>query len=226
MFDRIARRYDLMNRLMTLGRDVTWRQLAARIALAERPAVVLDVATGTADLALELARRGAPRVVAIDFSLGMLRLAQRKCRAAAATTIQLVCGDAMRLPLRTGAVDVCTIAFGLRNLPDYAEGIRELARVLRPGGRLVILETTPAQGPLAPLTRLYFEGLVPWIGGAISGDRAAYRYLPRSTAAFPHAEELAGLLRRMGFRDVRYRLLMLGTVALHTAVRGGEGDER
>ena len=224
MFDRIARRYDLMNRLMTFGRDVAWRRQAAREALVSSPRYVLDVATGTADLALELSRQGAARVVALDFSLAMLRLAARKC-AATRRPLTLLCGDAMRLPFRDASLDACTIAFGLRNLPDYREALAEFARVLRPGGRLVVLETTPLRGPLAPLLRLYFERVVPWLGGLISGDLDAYRYLPRSTAAFPAADELADLLHTVGFSPVNYRKFMFGTVALHIAIRAAAPSE-
>jgi demethylmenaquinone methyltransferase/2-methoxy-6-polyprenyl-1,4-benzoquinol methylase len=194
MFDRIARRYDLMNRLMTFGRDVAWRRAAARAALEHRPLTVLDIATGTGDLAFELAAQGAPRVIALDFSLEMLRLAARKQGTARwRAAVRFVCGDAMRLPFPDASLDACTIGFGLRNLPDYEAAVGEFARVLRPGGRLVVLETTPFAGPLAPLFRFYFDYLVPWIGGIVSGDRDAYRYLPRSTAAFPSAPELAEL---------------------------------
>jgi len=226
MFDRIARRYDLMNRVMTFGRDIAWRRAAARAALEVAPSVILDVATGTGDLALELAAQGACRVLALDFSVEMLRLAARKRAATRAQRVALLCGDAMRLPLRDSSVDVCTIAFGLRNLPDYAAAIGEFARVLRPGGRLVILETSPARGLLAPLLRLYFDGFVPWLGGLVSGDREAYRYLPRSTAAFPTPHELAALLRSSGFPAVRYRTFMLGTVALHIAERASSSSWR
>lgn len=219
MFDRIAPRYDLMNRLMSFGRDVSWRRAAARAALAGTPTVVLDIATGTGDLARELAAAGAPLVLALDFSLEMLRRATRKRPTALASRVTFLCGDAMRLPLRDRSVDACTIAFGLRNLPDYAAAVREFARVLRPGGRLVILETTPFRGPLAPLLRLYFDGFVPWLGGLLSGDRDAYTYLPRSTAAFPAPEALAALLREAGFAAVQVRHFMLGTVALHIAER-------
>lgn len=220
MFDRISRRYDLMNRLMTGGRDVAWRRLAAREALASGRGCVLDLATGTADLAIELARQGAARVVALDFSRQMLRGAAEKLHRLGHPRIELVCADAMRLPFPDATFDACTIGFGLRNLPDYQAGIAEMARVLRPGGRVVILETTPVQQPwLAPLFHLYFDRIVPLIGGLVSGDRDAYGYLPRSTGAFPDAETLAGMLASAGLAEVRVRRLMLGTVALHVAVR-------
>jgi demethylmenaquinone methyltransferase/2-methoxy-6-polyprenyl-1,4-benzoquinol methylase len=224
MFDRIAPRYDVMNRLMSLGRDVTWRRAAARAALTYQPGVVLDIATGTGDLAFELAAQGATRVVALDFSRAMLRLAARKRTASHFDRITFLCGDAMRLPFRDASLDACTIGFGLRNLPDYEGAIHEFARVLRPGGVLVILETTPFQGLLAPLFRLYFDRFIPWLGGLISGDRAAYTYLPRSTAAFPTAWELMALLQAAGFVAVQFRKLMAGTVALHVAIRDGSAQ--
>jgi demethylmenaquinone methyltransferase/2-methoxy-6-polyprenyl-1,4-benzoquinol methylase len=220
MFDRISRRYDLMNRLMTGGRDVAWRRLAAREALAGGRSCVLDVASGTGDLAIELARQGAARVVALDFSREMLRGAAEKLRRLGRPRIELVCADAMRLPFPDATFDACTIGFGLRNLPDYQSGIAEMTRVLRPGGRVIILETTPVrQRWLALPFRLYFDRIVPLLGGLISGDRDAYGYLPRSTGAFPDAETLAAMLAGAGLTQVRFRRLMLGTVALHVAVR-------
>ena len=220
MFDRISRRYDLMNRLMTSGRDAAWRRLAAREALAGERGYVLDVATGTADLAIELARQGAVGVVALDFSRQMLRGAAEKLHRLGHPHIELVCADAMCLPFPDATFDACTIGFGLRNLPDYQAGIAEMARVLRPGGRLVILETTPVRQPwLAPLFHVYFDRMVPLLGGLISGDRDAYGYLPRSTGAFPDAETLAAMLANAGLVGVRFQRLMLGTVALHVAVR-------
>jgi len=221
MFDRIVRRYDLMNRLMSLGRDVAWRRLAAREALAGGARQVLDVATGTGDLALELARQGAPRVVGADFSRGMLQLAADKIRGRGAS-IRLLQADAMALPFPDGAFDACTVAFGLRNMPDYEAAVVEMSRVLRPGGRLVVLEMTPLRVPvLRTLFRWYFDRLVPLIGGLISGDRDAYRYLPTSVSAFPPAEELAAIMTRAGLAPVRYQYLMMRTVALHVGVKPG-----
>lgn len=219
MFDRIVRRYDLINRLMSGGRDVAWRRLAARAALAAGARRVLDVATGTGDLALELARQGAPGVVGADFSRGMLGLAADKVRARRAP-VTLLQADAMRLPFPDGAFDACTVAFGLRNMPDYEAAVAEMARVLRPGGRLVILEMTPLRLPvLRTLFRWYFDRLVPIVGGLISGDRDAYRYLPRSVSAFPPADELAQIMHRAGLHPVEYRLLALHTVAIHVGVK-------
>lgn len=223
MFGRIARRYDLMNRLMTGGRDVAWRRLAVRLALpAREPATskVLDVATGTGDLALALDAAGIGDVVGIDFAGPMIRAAAAKGRPTGA--VAWVVGDALALPFGDNAFDACTVAFGLRNMADYGAALREMARVLRPGGRLVCLELTPYRVPvLGRLFGWYFSTIVPFVGGWLSGDRDAYRYLPSSVAAFPTAAALATLMTEAGLGDVSYRLLGGGTVALHMGTKGG-----
>jgi demethylmenaquinone methyltransferase/2-methoxy-6-polyprenyl-1,4-benzoquinol methylase len=227
MFGRIVPRYDLMNRLMTGGRDVAWRRRAVRLALGERDpgrARVLDVATGTGDLALALAGGGAGHVVGVDFARPMLAAAAAKARRArkaeAHGAVVWVVGDALALPFADGTFDACTVAFGLRNMADFAAALGEMARVLRPGGRLVCLELTPYRRPiLGRLFGCYFGRVVPLVGGALSGDREAYRYLPRSVAAFPTAPALAQLMRDAGLVDVSYRLLGGGTVALHVATK-------
>ncbi len=221
MFDRISPRYDLMNRLMTAGRDLAWRRAAARAAVGSGAARVLDVATGTGDLALELVEQGAGRVTGVDFAAAMLRGAVEKLAARGVERVDLVQADAMRLPFPDGCFDACTIAFGLRNLPDYPAAVMELARVVRPGGRVVILEMTPVRQPLfRPLFGAYFDHLVPLVGGLVSGEPEAYRYLPRSVQAFPSASHLTLLMWRAGLREVRYRRFALGTVALHVGVKG------
>ena len=216
MFDRIVPRYDLMNRLMTAGMDRRWRSLAATLAK-PRGRRVLDVATGTGDLAATLLDDGAAAVVGADFALNMLRAARPKLP----TTVPLVLGDAQRLPFQDGCFDAVTNAFLLRNLSDLDLGLREMRRVLRPGGTLVCLEITrPTPGLFAALFNVYFYRLVPALGGLIAGQRTAYRYLPHSLTTFPRADELARRLRRAGFSRVRYELLALGTVAAHVAEPG------
>lgn len=220
MFDRITPRYDLMNRLMTGGRDVVWRREAARIAIASGAERALDVATGTGDLALELHDQGVPDVTGLDFSREMVSSAEVKRRGRNVSGVTFLQGDAMEMPFPDGSFDCLTIAWGLRNLPDYARGIREMARVLKPEGRMVILEMTPLQNEtLRQAFNLYFQNVVPVIGGLISGDRDAYRYLPESVGAFPPAEELAGMMRAAQLRNVRYKLVGGGTVALHIGIR-------
>jgi demethylmenaquinone methyltransferase / 2-methoxy-6-polyprenyl-1,4-benzoquinol methylase len=220
MFDRIVRRYDLMNRLMTGGRDVAWRRKAAEIAIGSGARAALDIATGTGDLAIEMRRQGVPSVIGLDFAAQMLGSASEKVAAQRVSGIDLVRGDAMRLPFADGRFDAATIAWGLRNLPDYERGIAEMSRVLAPGGRLVVLEMTPLRNPaLRRAFNLYFDRMVPLIGGVVSGDPDAYRYLPASVGAFPDADTLADLMRGAGLRNVRYLLLAGGTVGIHVGIR-------
>lgn len=263
MFGRIVRRYDLMNRLMTGGRDAAWRRLAVRAALRDRPPAgtrALDVATGTGDLALALAAGGARFVVGLDFAAPMIAVAAAKGRAAAGvgrvaapvapsaterasgdassplpgvgegdggSAVAWLVGDALALPFPDGAFAACTVSFGLRNMADYGAALREMGRVLGPGGRLVCLELTPYRVPiLGALFGWYFSRVVPLVGGLLSGDRDAYRYLPRSVAAFPPAAELADLMRGAGLADVSYRLLGGGTVALHVGTKPEESAAR
>jgi demethylmenaquinone methyltransferase/2-methoxy-6-polyprenyl-1,4-benzoquinol methylase len=209
MFDRIAPVYDAMNRVMTAGLDLRWRRIAATAVV--RPGDrVLDAACGTGDLALAAANAGASEVVGVDFSPRMLERARRKAPA-----IEWVQGDILELPFADGSFDAATVGFGVRNVADLERGLLELRRVLRPGGRLAVLEITTPRGPLRPFFNLWFERLVPLIGRALPGGRA-YTYLPASVRRFPPAEELAGLLSRCGFDDVRFRLLAGSIVALHT----------
>lgn len=220
MFDRIVGRYDTMNRLMTGGMDVRWRRAAARTAIGAGADTVLDLATGTGDLALELARQGVTNIVGVDFAGEMLRVASDKLRQTGDQQVRLARADAMRLPFVAGTFDAVTVAFGLRNMRDYPAAIVEMARVLKPGGRVVILELSPLkQRLLDRMVRFYSGQVVPLIGGLISGDLDAYRYLPRSANAFPPAQMLATMMRDAGLSNVRYELFAMGTVALHIGIK-------
>jgi demethylmenaquinone methyltransferase/2-methoxy-6-polyprenyl-1,4-benzoquinol methylase len=211
MFDRIAPVYDAMNRVFTMGLDGRWRRLAA--AEAVRPGDrVLDAACGTGDLALA-DRKAGGEVTGLDFSERMLERARRK-----SSQINWLQGDVLALPFDDGSFDAATIGFGIRNVDDLDAGLRELARVVRPGGRLAVLEITRPTGVLRPFFRLWFDVLIPLAGKALPGG-AAYTYLPASVRRFPGPDDLADALRRAGFADVSYRLLAGGIVSLHVARR-------
>lgn len=215
MFASIAGRYDLLNRVLSLGVDRSWRRAATREALLLEPRDVLDVATGTADFALEIKRRVPQvRVTGSDFVPEMLAIGRQKAEARG-LDIVLEEGDALALPYLDESFDAVTCAFGFRNFADYARGLAEMWRVLRPGGRLVILEFPPPRpGLFGDLFRFYFQRVLPRIGGLVSGNAGAYSYLPESVLAFPPPEQLALLMHATGFRS-RYCLLSGGIAALH-----------
>jgi len=209
MFDRIAPVYDLMNRVMTAGLDGRWRRLTARAVV--RPGDrVLDACCGTGDLALADERAGG-RVVGLDFSERMLERARRK-----SASVEWVRGDLLELPFGDASFDAATVGFGVRNVADLERSLRELRRVLRPGGRLGILEITEPRGLLRPFYRLWFYGVVPLLVGRVLRGGSAYSYLPASVRRFPGPDDLAALLERAGFEEVGFRLLAGGIVALHT----------
>jgi demethylmenaquinone methyltransferase/2-methoxy-6-polyprenyl-1,4-benzoquinol methylase len=211
MFDRISPVYDTMNRLMTAGLDRRWRRLTAQAVV--RPGDrVLDACCGTGDLALAAAEAGG-RVTGLDFSERMLARAARKSES-----VEWVRGDLLALPFEDGSFEAATVGFGIRNVEDLESGLRELARVLGPGGRLGCLEITRPRGALKPFFRLWFDGLVPLAGKLLPGG-AAYSYLPASVRRFPGPEDLAAAMHRAGFEEIRWRLLGGGIVALHTATR-------
>jgi demethylmenaquinone methyltransferase / 2-methoxy-6-polyprenyl-1,4-benzoquinol methylase len=209
MFDRIAPVYDAMNRTMTVGLDRRWRRLTA--AAVVRPGDdVLDACCGTGDLAVAAARAGG-RVTGLDFSEPMLERARRK-----APEVEWIRGDLLELPFDSESFDAATVGFGVRNVDDLQRSLSELRRVLRPGGRVGILEITRPRGPLAPFYRFWFDGVVPLLGKLLPGG-SAYTYLPASVRRFPGPAELAEMIEAAGFRDVRVRFFAGGIVALHTA---------
>ncbi len=217
LFDRIAPVYDAMNRVMTAGLDRSWRRLAVE-AVVQPGDRVLDACCGTGDLAVAAEREGG-HVTGLDFSPAMLERARRK-----SGTITWVEGDLLALPFDDGSFDAATVGFGVRNVADLEQGVAELRRVLRPGGRLAILEITQPRGVLKPFFSLWFDRIVPLLGKVLPGGRA-YTYLPASVRRFPGAEELAALLERQGFEQVRFRLMGGTIVALHSAVATGAGGD-
>ena len=218
MFGRVAHRYDLANHVLSLNIDRLWRAHTVRRvrAILDRPdARVLDICCGTGDLVLALSGRAKGRVLGSDFCHPMLVEAYRKLERRRAATA-LFEADALRLPLRDESLDLLTVAFGFRNLADYDAGLREMRRVLRPGGTAAILEfSQPPNGAFAAAYNFYSHRVLPWIGGMLTGNRDAYTYLPESVRKFPSAPELAEDMLRAGLRDVEFEYLTGGIVALH-----------
>jgi demethylmenaquinone methyltransferase / 2-methoxy-6-polyprenyl-1,4-benzoquinol methylase len=220
MFTQIAPSYDLLNHVLSLQLDRLWRARVARILkpiLIRADALVLDLCCGTGDLALALARAGQARVIGADFAHPMLVQANAK----SAAKIPFLEADALQLPFTDKSFDLLTAAFGFRNLANYEDGLREMMRVLKPGGSIAILEfTEPPDGLLGNIYRWYFRRVLPRIGGMLSGDRDAYTYLPRSVLRFFRPAQLGALMESVGFVSVEYRVWTMGTVALHTGIRG------
>lgn len=218
MFSGIAGRYDLLNHVLSLNVDRRWRRRVRNIlqtVLADENAVVLDVACGTGDLSIELAQNGKAKVIGTDFCRPMLAVASEKD-----ATIPYIEADAMNLSFADASFDAVTIAFGLRNLPNFENGLRELHRVLKPGGKLVVLECShPPLPGFRQLYHFYFGRVLPMIGGIVSGDRGAYKYLPDSVSKFPHQKELCALMEKTGFSDVSYQNLTGGIAAIHTGTK-------
>jgi demethylmenaquinone methyltransferase/2-methoxy-6-polyprenyl-1,4-benzoquinol methylase len=212
MFDRIAPVYDLMNRVMTAGLDQRWRRVTAESVVLPGDRV-LDACCGTGDLAIACAREGG-NVTGLDFAERMLERARRKAPA-----IEWVRGDLLELPFEDASFDAATVGFGVRNVESLERALRELRRVLRPGGRIGILEITRPQGALAPFYRGWFDHAVPLLGKALPGG-AAYTYLPASVRRFPGPHELAALMDAAGFARVGFRAFAGGIVALHTGTAG------
>ena len=226
MFTEIAPRYDFLNHLLSLELDRLWRARTARRLrpILQRPdARVLDLCCGTGDLAFALARSGPAKITGADFSHAMLVRANAKSKSLArsdqtASPMVFCEADALHLPYADSSFDLVTTAFGFRNLANYEDGLREIRRVLKPGGTIGILEfTEPPPGLAGDLYRWYCRKLLPKIGGLLSGNTKAYKYLPASVSRFFQPEELAALIRQVGFRQVEYQLWTFGSVALHTA---------
>lgn len=219
MFDRIAGFYDVMNSVMTAGLHHRWRSRAVDLAQVGPGSQVLDVATGTGDLAIELARRVAPTgtVIGSDFSDAMLDRARQKQSDAATLTWEW--GNALDLPYAAARFDAATVGFGARNFSDLDQGLSEMARVVKPGGKVVVLEiTTPRKPPLSTFYRVWFDRVVPLIG-RVTGEDEAYTYLPNSVRRFPGPEGLAAAMTRAGLTDVRWILTAGGIIALHVGTR-------
>jgi demethylmenaquinone methyltransferase/2-methoxy-6-polyprenyl-1,4-benzoquinol methylase len=239
MFNRIARRYDLLNTVISGGMHHRWRRLAARMAVEGDPhtsplpgaegttaeGLALDVATGTGDFALALLAKGVPRVVGLDFLPSMLALAEAKARRKKrGERVSLVVGDALHLPFPPDTFQWVTSGFNMRNVADLDVALAEMARVARPSGRVVVLEIVPLppRGLVPRLFRWYFGAVTPLIGQLLAGDREAYTYLPSSVLRFPDAPTLAKKMEEAGLTHVRYRLLGFGSTAVHVGEKPGK----
>ena len=222
MFDSIAPAYDFMNRAMTFGIDRLWRRSAVRTVAAATPRTIVDIATGTGDLAIEMARK-MPRatILGVDLSQGMLDIGARKvAKAGLDGRISFRQADCLALPLEDNSTDAITAAYGVRNFADIRAGYAEMYRVLRPGGMIAVLELSTPTSPLVrPLYRLYTSTLVPLAGRLVSHDTSAYSYLPASIAAVPQGETMLDILRSVGFRDCKVRTFTFGTCSLYTAYK-------
>ncbi len=224
MFDAIARRYDLLNRVLSLGIDQGWRRKTVRALALPASARVLDLATGTADLAMLIARTAKDaQVVGLDPSMNMLEVGRGKiARAGLDARVELVHGDAQALPFEDASFDGATIAFGIRNVPDRPLALREMARVVKPGGRVAVLELSePRGGLLGPLARFHVHHVVPFLGGLLSGSKE-YRYLQRSIAAFPPPADFARTMEASGLRVLEVAPLTFGVCCLYVATPEGE----
>lgn len=222
MFDAIAPAYDFMNRAMTLGIDIWWRRLAVKCLKRITPAHILDVATGTGDFAIQLHDSLHPQhITGIDLSPGMLAEAQRKVKEKGLQeVISFEEGDCMALPMQDNTFDAVTVAFGVRNFEHLQQGYQEMARVLRPGGMLCVLElSTPTNKLIRWFYDLYTLHIIPAIGSIKSGDKSAYRYLPNSIAAVPQGDDMLQLMRNAGLKEATFRRLTLGVCTIYTAVK-------
>lgn len=222
MFATIAARYDLLNHLLSGNIDKRWRRLVAKTLfeiLSNREARILDVACGTGDLSLTLRNSGQARIVGIDFCRPMLDIAAAKAIRSGAP-LPFIEGDALELPFGDGSFEATTIAFGLRNLASVEAGFKELLRVLKPGGRVVVLEFSKPKAPvLRSFFKIYFTKILPLFGGLISGSKSAYQYLPDSVSRFPDQGQLASMMKDAGFEDVSFQNLTGGIAALHIGRR-------
>ena len=221
MFDTISGEYDRLNRVISFGTDIRWRKRVVAILTPRKPKRILDIATGTGDLAIALKKTGAEKIVGLDISPGMLDVGKQKVKALQLDqTIEMVIGDSEQLAFEEASFDAATVAFGVRNFENLKKGLSEIYRVLRPGGTLVILETSvPAHFPFKQGYYIYSRYLLPVIGRIFSRDRSAYRYLSDSAAAFPYGEAFNNILREIGFIGIECKPQTFGVASIYVATK-------
>lgn len=221
MFDNISHRYDFLNHFLSLGIDKSWRKKAIRILEPWHPQYILDVATGTGDFALQALALKPKKITGIDISEGMLEIGRKKVRDRnLSTIIDLIHGDSENLPFEENKFDAVTVAFGVRNFENLKRGMREICRVLKPGGTLVVLEfSKPSRFPFKQVYNFYFKYILPKIGSAVSNDKAAYTYLPKSVEAFPDGEDFLHILQEVGFKNTQCSSLTFGISSIYTGTK-------
>jgi len=221
MFDSISGNYDFLNHFLSLGIDIRWRRKAIKLLGPGKPELILDVATGTGDFAVEALKLNPVKVIGIDISEGMLNVGRKKMKDRGYDSrIELISGDSENLPFEENKFDAVIVAFGVRNFENLEKGLAEMHRVLRPGGRMVVLEfSRPRMFPFKQLYNFYFNFILPKIGKLISKDPAAYTYLPESVQAFPDGEIFTGILSRIGFKDTLCKPLTFGISSLYTGIK-------
>ncbi len=221
MFDTISGNYDDLNRVISFGIDVKWRRRVVNLLKAKKPKNILDIATGTGDLAINLTQTGAEKIVGLDISPGMLDVGRKKVRKKNMEgTIEMVVGDSENLPFEKNSFDAVTVAFGVRNFETLEKGLFEIHRVLRPKGTFIVLETSiPTKTPFKQGYRLYTKYILPIIGRIFSKDNAAYGYLSESASVFPHGEDFNNILRKIGFIDVENRPQTMGVASIYIATK-------
>ena len=218
MFDNISNEYDSLNRVISFGIDVKWRNKVVSIVNNSRPETILDIATGTGDLAISLAKSNAKKIIGLDISNGMLEVGRKKVnKKELGSTIEMVLGDSENLPFETNSFDAITVAFGVRNFENLDKGLSEIFRVLKPTGIFVILETSvPTKTPFKQGYTFYTKYILPVIGKLFSKDRSAYSYLSESASLFPYGEDLNNILRQIGFIDVKDHPQTFGVATIYT----------
>lgn len=217
MFDNIAPSYDFLNHFLSMGVDIRWRRKAIKAISDIQPKVVMDIATGTGDFAIEALRINPDRVIGVDISEGMLEVGRKKIRKIGKSDkIEMVLGDSENLNFEDASIDAITVGFGVRNFEHLEKGLSEMLRVLRPGGKAVILEPSiPKKFPMKQLFYVYFRGVLPLLGRIVSKDRRAYTYLPESVKAFPNGKEFVGICEKVGFSKALYKPLSLGICSMY-----------
>lgn len=220
MFNNIAPKYDFLNHFLSMGIDKLWRKRAIRLLKSANPQRVLDVATGTGDLAIALSKSLGAKVTGLDLSTEMLKVAERKVEKLGNVDIDLVQGDSENLPFSTGAFDAITVAFGVRNFENLEKGLTEMARTLKPGGQMVILEfSKPSRFPMKQIYNFYFKTILPFWGGIISKDKAAYTYLPESVNQFPEGKAFTNILAKIGMGEIKEYRQTFGIATIYFSVK-------